>query len=157
MRSCLALVLVAASMVLPRSASASPPPGSYQQTCRDIQVSGDTLQALCRTRDGRWVWSSLAAPDTCTEIANIDGQLTCSRWRTSRGNPPGSYQLTCRDIQVQGDVLRALCRTRDGRWTWSAFADVDRCSDIANIDGQLRCDRPRGPSGPSKPPEGFNR
>ena len=49
----------------------TPPPGSYQQTSRDIQFSGDVITATCQKIDGSWVQSSLRY-----DIANCNGQLT---------------------------------------------------------------------------------
>ena len=55
-----------------------PPPGSYRNTCSNIQIRGRTLTATCLNRVGRRVRTSLANPDRCRrDIANINGTLMC--------------------------------------------------------------------------------
>ena len=56
------------------------PQGSYELTCVDVSMSGPSLQATCKTRDGHWLKSRLPRARDCRgEIANIDGYLTCMR------------------------------------------------------------------------------
>lgn len=56
------------------------PPGSYAQTCRDIHVDGDRLNAECQTRDGNWRRTSLDDVDRCGgPVSNDDGRLVCGR------------------------------------------------------------------------------
>jgi len=58
--------------------------------------------------------------------------------------PPGSYQLTCKDIKVRGKNLSAKCKTFTGRWVKTQLSDPGRCSGlITNVDGQLLCNRPK--------------
>ena len=65
--------------------SYGPPPGpvpggSYQLSCTDARISGSTLSAACRTRNGRTQRSALAEINRCVgDIGNDDGRLTCSR------------------------------------------------------------------------------
>ena len=54
----------------------TPPPGSYQQTSRNIQFTpdgggGGTLTASCQKIDGSWVQSTLKY-----DVANCNGVLT---------------------------------------------------------------------------------
>ena len=54
----------------------TPPPGSYQQTSRNIVFTpdgggGGTLTASCQTIDGNWVQSTLKY-----DVANCNGVLT---------------------------------------------------------------------------------
>lgn len=49
----------------------APPPGSYQQTSRNVQFDGNVLTAECKKIDGSWVTSRLKY-----DIANCDGVLT---------------------------------------------------------------------------------
>lgn len=71
---------------------------------------------------------------------------------------PGSWGMSCRDGSVQGDMLRAECRTVDGRWRYSQL-DLDNCRGgaVANSDGYLVCESGyvanygRGHSGPYFP------
>ena len=39
----------------------------------------------------------------------------CSGSVQAQGIPQGSYLQTCTDVRIQGDALRATCRTRDNR------------------------------------------
>ena len=55
------------------------PPGSYAQTCQNISVNGDTLQASCQKRNGGWRQTSLRHFDRCRDIANNNGKLQCAR------------------------------------------------------------------------------
>jgi hypothetical protein len=56
------------------------PEGGYRQTCRDIQVSGNTLQATCEKRSGKWKQTSLRNFNRCTDqIENNNGKLVCNR------------------------------------------------------------------------------
>ncbi len=56
------------------------PRGSYQQTCQDISVSGDTLQASCQKRNSKWRQTSLRNYNRCTgDITNNNGRLQCAR------------------------------------------------------------------------------
>jgi hypothetical protein len=114
------------------------PRGSYRETCREIRVRGDMLFARCQTISGRWMRSSLDDIGRCVgEIVNDDGRLQCGRrpWQAA-----GAYVQTCAPIYVNGDMLRARCQTRDGRWVWTSLNDFDHCREgIVNINGQLRC------------------
>ena len=118
------------------------PRGSYLQTCRDIHTRGDDLTAVCETANGNWTATTLDGYDRCVgEIVNDDGRLECTR-RGGRVVPAGSYSQTCRNVYVRGDVLRAQCQDRDGRWLWSQLNDWDDCRrGIENLNGQLRCNR----------------
>lgn len=114
------------------------PRGSYRETCRDIRRRGDSLTAKCQTMSGRWNRTALNDIGRCVgEIVNDDGNLQCGRraWQVS-----GTFVQTCAPIYVQGDVLRARCRTTDGRWVWTGLNDADACrAGIVNLNGQLRC------------------
>jgi hypothetical protein len=124
----------------------TPPAGSYQQSCRNINANGGTLTAQCRTRSGGWPNTSLANYHQCIgDIQNQDGQLRCNRGASP---PGGSYTGSCRDIWLDNQTLLANCQTRGGAWVSSAL-DVSQCrGDIQNQDGQLRCnqggDPPKG-------------
>ncbi len=120
------------------------PGGSYSQTCRDIRVHGDRLEAECDTGNGDWRRSSLDHFDDCYgEIVNDNGQLECTR-RGGRQVPRGSYVQTCRNIYVRGDTLRASCQSNDGHWRWSQLNDWDDCrGGIVNDNGHLVCRKDR--------------
>jgi hypothetical protein len=54
------------------------PPGSYQQSCRDIVVRGEALAAFCRAHDGRDRETVLDNVRRCrSDISNNDGRLFC--------------------------------------------------------------------------------
>jgi hypothetical protein len=54
------------------------PYGSYSQTCQNIHVSGNSLQASCQKRNGKWKNTSLGNYHQCRgEIQNDNGKLRC--------------------------------------------------------------------------------
>ena len=55
------------------------PPGSYSQTCSNIQVNGNTLQASCQKKNGKTKNTSLRNFRDCRDIQNDNGKLRCSR------------------------------------------------------------------------------
>ena len=64
------------------------PPGSYQQTCRNVGVSGNTLYADCMDANRNWQRTQLNNYNRCPgEIQNLNGSLQC----TGNGYPQGSY------------------------------------------------------------------
>ncbi len=121
------------------------PAGSYQQSCSNARMSGDTLMASCPGR-GRNVTSSINARGCQgSDIANADGQLTCNGYGYNNnpynnGYPPtGSYQQSCSNVRMNGDTLTASCPGRGRNTTSSIDARGCRGGDIANMDGQLTC------------------
>lgn len=62
-----------------------PPGGSYQASCDDFWVEGNTLFARCATRGGQSLRTQLGEFNSCiSDIRNIDGNLQCKR----SGEPP---------------------------------------------------------------------
>jgi hypothetical protein len=56
--------------------------------------------------------------------------------------PAGSYQQSCTNIRVRGDVLVARCNAPQGGTVRSSISlDSCRRGDIANMNGQLTCNR----------------
>lgn len=53
------------------------PPGDYVQTCRNIHVDGDRLEAECEKRNGKWRSTSLDDVDRCPSVINNNGHLQC--------------------------------------------------------------------------------
>ena len=53
--------------------------------------------------------------------------------------PAGSYQLTCRNVVVNGDLLTAECRDRNGNWQTTSLPAISACNGIMNNNGQLQC------------------
>jgi len=135
------------------------PPGDYVQTCRNIRVSGNYMEAECQERDGDWRRTSLDNVNRCNGIANINGNLVCGNEGEGRGDddrddyhrgwqngiPPGTYIQTCRNISASGNRLNAECQNRNGRWRRTSLDDVDLCiSPIANDNGNLVCPKSGG-------------
>ena len=123
-----------------------PPPGSYVQSCANIQMRDGNLYANCQDNDGRWRSTVLPAAYQCVgDVTNINGELRCNRrpdWRDQDSLPRGSYRLTCRSIRMRGDTLSAKCQASDGRWLRTSLNDVDRCvGEIVNDEGHLECGR----------------
>jgi hypothetical protein len=59
--------------------NAALPQGSYQQSCTNAQMNGNTLSASCLTPNGQRVYSRLNV-NRCngsTDIRNIKGYLRC--------------------------------------------------------------------------------
>lgn len=54
---------------------------------------------------------------------------------------PGSWGMSCREGTIQNGVLRAECRTVDGRWYYSQL-ELDNCRGgaVANANGYLVCE-----------------
>jgi hypothetical protein len=54
------------------------PRGTYEKSCRNVQVDGPYLTAICARVDGSWRWTRIFAP-RCDglEISNQNGRLTC--------------------------------------------------------------------------------
>jgi hypothetical protein len=121
---------------------ATPPSGSYTQSCSDIRMDNGVLEATCRTLGNRTepVATRLGNLPACRgDIENFDGNLTCS---TGTSNPPpGSYGQTCGMIVVNGTTVSATCITRNQNLRSSSVADFQRCIyGISNTDGLLSCD-----------------
>lgn len=143
------------------------PPGSYQQSCRNIQFDGRRLRAQCRDTDRNWQSTELDTRDCDRneEIVNDDGDLACrlrgGEDQEGQEPPQGSYERSCRDIEFDGRYLTAECRDEHGKWRNARLdvRDCDRDEEIVNDDGELAC-RMRGPGGykpgPFPPPGGGN-
>lgn len=86
------------------SAATTPPPfGSYQQSCRDVTVTGQSLNALCRDLRGRFQQTTINLR-TCrrADIANVNRRLVCGGggWVRlyNKSNWKGQDVLVGRDI-----------------------------------------------------------
>jgi hypothetical protein len=52
--------------------------GSFRKSCRDISWNASRLQAVCKTKKGKWNGTVLSGWRSCEgDIANCDGALTC--------------------------------------------------------------------------------
>lgn len=58
---------------------------------------------------------------------------------SQRYQPRGSYRETCEKIEVEGNILSALCQTNSGGWEISELTDFNGCYDIKNENGSLEC------------------
>lgn len=125
-----------------KAAAPSQPGGSYADSCRNIQMKGSTLHAVCKSLDGRELPTSLKDANRCAEgVANINGILNCE---SSGVLPPGSYIATCRDVRLQGTALYATCNDGKDHWLSAALRDANKCNgDISNQNGTLRCEPAR--------------
>ncbi len=79
-------------------------------------------------------------------ILLVIGCIVFSNFLLAQGIPQGSYQLTCIDISVNGDVLSATCETLNGENQETSMSNLFDClnainsnGDIGNIDGNLIC------------------
>src|SRR5215471_14689385 len=79
MKRVIGLVGAATVAGLSLSAFAQAPPGSYQQSCRDIRMQGATLSAICRRANGRGEQATALNVAHCVgDIGNNNGQLICN-------------------------------------------------------------------------------
>jgi hypothetical protein len=113
---------------------------TFQNTCTHIFIAGSTLSADCRRMDGAFSPSSIDIPG----IANIDGML-----QFIGPGQPSSFQNSCGQIRVDGDVLSAVCRIRGGGYNQTSI----EIPDIVNIDGVLQYAESGAP--PEAGPDNF--
>jgi len=56
------------------------PRGSYIQSCQNVSTNGNTLQASCQKKNGKWRQASLRNYNRCNgDIFNNNGRLQCAR------------------------------------------------------------------------------
>ena len=68
----------------------------------------------------------------------------CTQPAHAQPAPQGSYLNSCTHVGMDRDQLIADCRRPDGGWHKTVL-DINRCvGDIANINGQLTCNRGPG-------------
>lgn len=147
MRGILRFSVVAAMLALSWGTSSqaqSIPPGSYQQTCKNIDMRNDVLSANCQDSGGHWQSALLRDVGNCrSDIINDDGALRCSRGvgiQSQAGVPGGSYSQSCQEMRVHGDDLEARCQNTNGDWKSTKLDDYNKChGDIINDNGKLRC------------------
>ncbi len=137
------------------------PGGSWQQSCRNANLTGPMFTAQCLDRRGRYRTSTLDLR-ACRgrNAVNDDGTLACDDDQGENNAPAGSYQESCRNIQFDGRRLRAQCRNHDRNWrdTDLDTRDCDRDEEIVNDDGDLACRlRGGGAQEGQEPPQGGYR
>jgi len=54
------------------------PPGSYKDSCKNIYKEGNTLEADCRNKNGKWKHSSIRFKDCKNGLWNDNGKLRCN-------------------------------------------------------------------------------
>ncbi|HZI55739.1 MAG TPA: CVNH domain-containing protein [Verrucomicrobiae bacterium] len=142
----LAAIMVALGLACASgSAQEANPPGSYQQTCSNISVKKGNLYAKCADEKGKTHSARLSSYESCSDIVNKNGSLECARGERHEGHgssqPPGSYMESCRDIQMKGSTLHAICRSFDGREAPTSLHDANRCAQgVVNMNGILNCE-----------------
>ena len=131
------------SLAIGTAFAQSLPVGSYVNTCTQAQMSGTTLVAQCKDRDGSYRQSFLSNPFNCAVgIENADGILTCRTWaQQSRPNfPLGNYQQSCDRLQMTADTMTGHCRDRSGVVRESFLLNAFNCvGGVENVDGSLKC------------------
>jgi hypothetical protein len=102
-------------------------PSTYQDSCTSLGVTGATLTAVCRRRDGSFNDQTTIR---IRGIDNVNGKLAYARNPTAIS----TYQDSCENIDVIGATLIAKCRRRDG-----SFNDQTtiRIRGIDNVNGKL--------------------
>ena len=147
------IYLITASNLYSGIALAQPlPPGSYQQSCQNIELNGTTLGAMC---DGAppYVMTFLDHATSCSApIENIRGNLVCPTRRMPYAViPDGPYASSCRNIQLLGGFyLHAACLNFEGNYVQTElnlgqcqtivfYGGQARGGDIMNTNGQLTC------------------
>jgi hypothetical protein len=129
------------------------PSGSYQQSCKNIRVDGDTLTADCSADGGGRVTSSVSVRCRGGDIGNVNGTLRCNGGDSSGGLhldlhlnaplPSGSYQQSCTNAHMNGTTLSATCSADNGARVNSSLNIVEcrHGADIGDRNGNLGCDR----------------
>ena len=125
------------------------PAGSYAKTCRDSYVSAMELHSFCKTAAGIWQPTQLDNFRRCrSEIVNLNGRLECAT-EPSLASVPEIED--CRQVEINGNVLSATCKTIAGRWQPTFLSDPETCrGPVHNSDGRLNCERGT-PLAPGKP------
>ncbi|HEX8289516.1 MAG TPA: CVNH domain-containing protein [Pyrinomonadaceae bacterium] len=114
---------------------------SFQDSCRDIRVYGNTLSARCRTERGGYVATSIEIRG----ITNINGVLEYLR----EGRGRSTYQQTCNNIRISGATLSARCLREDNSYNNTSIY----LRGIVNNDGRLEYNRgDGGNNGDNSPP-----
>ena len=121
---------------------------SFQDSCRDIRVNGNTLSARCRTERGAYIATTIEIRG----ITNVNGVLEYLR----QGRGRSTYQETCSNIRISGATLNARCRREDNSYNNTSIY----LRDIVNNNGRLEYNRDGGggndsPNPPSNNPASF--
>jgi hypothetical protein len=124
------------SRIMPAGA----PAGSWQQTCRNVVVNGDTFTAECEDTAGNWDPTSIPSIAACSgaEIANINGVLkccdpnrpagstVCNPWTpaTAAVSASGAPIVDPSSLVSQAENLVASAASSTGLPAWGIWAGV---------------------------------
>jgi hypothetical protein len=100
------------------------PASTYQDSCDNLSISGNSLVAYCRTKSGDFVQSSIVLRG----IDNVNGVLTATNF-----DRPSTYQHSCDNISISRNVLTAFCETGNGKKNQTTIS----LSGIGNDNGVL--------------------
>src|SRR5262249_53852363 len=140
------------AVVAAAPAKAAAPAGSYQQSCREINVVGPKrpdalLTAECKNKNGQWRSARLYYKKCPGDIYNSNGTRSCGDDQAAKndGLPPGAWRSDCRDGYIDGHTLRAQCQVRNGGWEESGL-DMSACpwGPVTSENGTLTCDSYQG-------------
>lgn len=99
-------------------------PSTFQHSCKNISITGDTLSARCRRANRTFDNTSILIRG----IENNNGKLIFTNL-----NNRSSFQSSCKRISVSGDRLSAGCRRANG-----SFRDTSiNIPGIKNNNGNL--------------------
>lgn len=118
--------------------SGSCPPGSYTQSCRDIQCTTSTVSASCTDTSGNSHSTQLELP--CGAVSNCDGQLACGTTCGAASCPPGSYAQSCVNVLCTSNSLSASCTDTSGNRHQSQLPlPCSAPGAVSNCNGLLTC------------------
>jgi hypothetical protein len=121
------------------SGSGNVPRGSYKSSCKYYYVEGNKLYAKCEKKNGGWHNTSINYKNCNQDIWNDNGNLTCGNRNSGGKLPKGSYKNSCKNIHVDGNVLKANCLNRNGKYSHTSIKYKKCNHGVYNDRGQLRC------------------
>jgi hypothetical protein len=118
---------ILATMPVETALAKATDPSTYQDSCTGTSVSGATLTAVCRRKDGSLNTRSAIV---IRGIDNANGKLIYSR----NPNAASTYQDSCQSLGVFGATLTAKCRRKDGSFNEKTTILI---RGIDNVNGKL--------------------
>ncbi len=123
------------------------PGGTWRASCRNPRMNGDVLFASCSTGNGFRQTSFTMRNCPGWALGNANGNLFCEsgagggNWNRPGHFPGGSWQNSCGNASLNGNVFRAQCSTGNG--FRSTSIDLRSCPSrlLGNRDGFLFCER----------------
>jgi len=102
---------------------ANAPAGSYVQSCRNMVVNGDVLNAECQDAQNNWHPTSISSLSTCAAIDNVNGQLKCTvqgtQAPTAVSVQPGAAAVPSQ-ISSPADLINTLAAST-GMPSWAIW------------------------------------